>query len=199
LVRLSAAPHALVPVTGRIPGILAIAATFIVTLGEIDRSFPSIMGLSAWLFAATYSSLGGFPASFVLCLSVGLLLGLFSGFIIAKAGVPSIVLTIGTMFVWRGLIHVLVQGQSITLNQLDGTILNRLLLGRFAGYVPAQFIWLLGIAIVLNLIYRRHRFGSHVLFVGDNAASARMVSIDTDMVKINCFVPMGPCPLSPAW
>jgi len=172
-------------------GILAIAATFIVTLGEIDLSFPSIMGLSAWVFAATYSSLGNFPLSFVLCLSVGLLLGLFNGVIIAKVGVPSIVLTIGTMFVWRGLIHVLVQGQSITLNQLDGTIWNSLLVGRFAGYVPAQFIWFVGIAIVLGLIYRRHRFGSHVLFVGDNAASARMVGIDTDMVKIQCFVLMG--------
>ena len=40
-------------------------------------------------------------------------------------------------------------------------------------------------------VSRRHRFGSHVLFVGDNAASARMVGIDTDMVKIKCFVLMG--------
>jgi simple sugar transport system permease protein len=172
-------------------GILAIAATFIVTLGEIDLSFPSIMGLSAWVFASTYSSLGNFPLSFALCLGVGLLLGLFNGVVITKIGVPSIVLTIGTMFLWRGLIHVLVQGQSITLSQLDGTIWNSLLVGRLFGYVPAQFVWFIGTAIVLGLVYRRHRFGSHVLFVGDNAASARMVGIDTDMVKIKCFVLMG--------
>jgi simple sugar transport system permease protein len=63
--------------------------------------------------------------------------------------------------------------------------------GKLWGYVPAQFVWFIVIAMVLGLVYRRHRFGSHVLFVGDNAASARMVGIDTDLVKISCFVLMG--------
>jgi simple sugar transport system permease protein len=172
-------------------GILAVAATYIVTLGEIDLSFPSIMGLSAWVFADVYTALENFPIAFLLCMAVGLALGLFNGLIITKIGVPSIVLTIGTMFLWRGLVHVLVQGQSITLYQLDGTIWQSLMVGKLGGYVPAQFVWFLVIALALGLVYRRHRFGSHVLFVGDNAASARMVGIDTDLVKINCFVLMG--------
>jgi simple sugar transport system permease protein len=172
-------------------GILAIAATFIVTLGEIDLSFPSIMGLSAYVFAYLYSTQGSFPLAAVACLCVGLVLGWLNGIIITKVGVPSIVLTIGTMFLWRGLIHVLVQGQSISLFEMDGTIWNSLMVGKIAGYLPAQFVWFLAIAIGLGLIYRKHRFGSHVLFVGDNAASARMVGIDTDMVKIKCFMLMG--------
>ena len=172
-------------------GILAVAATFIVTLGEIDLSFPSIMGLSAYVFAYLYEAYGNFPLAILACLAVGLVLGWINGIIITKVGVPSIVLTIGTMFLWRGLIHVIVQGQSISLYEMDGTAWNSLLVGKIGGYLPAQFVWFLAIAIGLGLVYRKHRFGSHVLFVGDNAASARMVGIDTDMVKIKCFMLMG--------
>jgi len=172
-------------------GILAIAATFIVTLGEIDLSFPSIMGLSAWVFAELYSTMGNFPLAFIACIAVGLLLGWLNGVVITKVGVPSIVLTIGTMFLWRGLVHVLVQGQSISLFEMDGTMWNSLMVGKIGGYLPAQFVWFIAIAVALGLVYRKHRFGSHVLFVGDNATSARMVGIDTDMVKIKCFMLMG--------
>ncbi|MET1026474.1 MAG: ABC transporter permease [Dongiaceae bacterium] len=172
-------------------GILAIAATFIVTLGEIDLSFPSIMGLSAWVFAELYSTVGNFPLAFVACIAVGLLLGWLNGVVITKIGVPSIVLTIGTMFLWRGLVHVLVQGQSISLFEMDGTVWNSIMVGKIGGYLPAQFVWFIAIAVALGLVYRKHRFGSHVLFVGDNATSARMVGIDTDMVKIKCFMLMG--------
>src|SRR5258706_10129994 len=172
-------------------GILAIAATFIVTLGEIDLSCPSIMGLSAYVFAYLYSTEGSFLLAMIACLAVGLVLGWFNGIVITKIGVPSIVLTIGTMFLWRGLVHVLVQGQCISLFEIDGTIWNSLMVGKIAGYLPAQFVWFIAIAVALGLVYRKHRFGSHVLFVGDNAASARMVGIDTDMVKINCFMLMG--------
>jgi len=172
-------------------GILAIAATFIVTLGEIDLSFPSIMGLSAWVFAELYSTMSNFPLAFIACIAVGLLLGWLNGVVITKVGVPSIVLTIGTMFLWRGLVHVLVQGQSISLFEMDGTMWNSLMVGKIGGYLPAQFVWFIAIAVALGLVYRKHRFGSHVLFVGDNATSARMVGIDTDMVKIKCFMLMG--------
>lgn len=172
-------------------GILAVAATFIVTLGEIDLSFPSIMGLSAYVFAYLFSNEVNFILAFLASIAVGVVLGWLNGVIITKVGVPSIVLTIGTMFLWRGLIQVLVQGQAISLYEMDGTIWNSLMVGKIGGYLPAQFVWFLAIAVGLGLIYRKHRFGSHVLFVGDNAASARMVGIDTDMVKIKCFMLMG--------
>ena len=59
------------------------------------------------------------------------------------------------------------------------------------GIIPAQFIWFVAGSILMGLIYKRHTFGSHVLFIGDNAASARMMGIHVDTVKILCFVIMG--------
>jgi len=80
-------------------GIMAMAATFIVTLGEIDLSFPSIAGLSGWVFSAAYDYSGSFLGALALCLLTGAVLGLINGLLVTKLGIPSIVATIGTMLV----------------------------------------------------------------------------------------------------
>jgi len=172
-------------------GILAIGATFIVSLGEIDLSFPSVLGLSAWVFAIVSTTTDSFLLAFALCLALGLALGLINGLLVAKVGIPSIVATIGTMFLWRGLVNVLVEGKGIALANLDGTLWHDGTVGRIGGQVPMQFVWFILLAVIFGLIYRRHRFGSQVLFVGDNEASARMVGVPTDRIKIQCYVLMG--------
>jgi len=172
-------------------GILAIGVTFIVSLGEIDLSFPSVLGLSAWVFAVVSTTTNSFLFAFVLCLALGLALGLINGLLVAKVGIPSIVATIGTMFLWRGLVNVLVEGKGIALSNLEGTLWQDVTVGRIGGQVPMQFLWFVLLAAVFGFVYRRHRFGSQVLFVGDNEPSARMVGVRTDMIKIQCYVLMG--------
>ncbi|MFQ5973556.1 MAG: ABC transporter permease [Alphaproteobacteria bacterium] len=173
-------------------GIMALALTFVVTLGEIDLSFPSIMGFSSWIFGTVFVETQSIPIALAACLLVGLTAGLLNGLLIAKVGIPSIVATIGTMFLWRGAVNLAAQGKGIALVALRDAPLHAVFTGRlFDGLVPMQFVWMVGIALLLGLIYRRHRFGSHVLFVGDNAASARMMGINVDRVKIISFMQVG--------
>jgi simple sugar transport system permease protein len=172
-------------------GIMAMASTFIVTLGEIDLSFPSIAGLSGWVFSASYVYSGSFLGALVLCLLVGALTGLINGLLVTKLGIPSIVATIGTMFLWRGLVNILTEGRGIPISAVTAEPLHALLVGQVFGIIPAQFIWFVGTSILMGVVYRRHRFGSHVLFTGDNPESARMMGIHVDRVKILCFVLMG--------
>lgn len=172
-------------------GLLALAATFIVTLGEIDLSFPSVMGLSAWVYGTVFLASGSLGLGLLAALLAGAACGLVNGLIVTKIGVPSIVATIGTMFLWRGIVNVLAEGQGIPLVALRDSPLHPWVVGRLPGGIPMQFAWFLVAAAVLALIYRRHVFGSHVLFVGDNAASARMMGIPVDRVKIACFMLMG--------
>ncbi len=172
-------------------GLMAMAATFIVTLGEIDLSFPSIAGFSGWVFAATYVNTSSFILALVLCLVVGAILGLINGLLVTKVGIPSIVATIGTMFLWSGLVNVVTEGRGIPIAQITAAPLHSLFVGELFGQIPAQFLWFLAGSTVMGLIYKRHRFGSHVLFIGDNADSARMMGIHVDRVKTLCFVTMG--------
>jgi simple sugar transport system permease protein len=172
-------------------GLMAMAATFVITLGEIDLSFPSIAGFSGWVFTASYVATDSFTVALVLCLATGALLGLVNGLLVTKIGIPSIVATIGTMFLWRGLVNVVTAGHGIPISQITANPMHSLFVGEVFGKIPAQFIWFVVGSIIMGLVYKRHRFGSHVLFIGDNAESARMMGIHVDLVKTLCFVLVG--------
>ena len=172
-------------------GLMAMSATFIVTLGEIDLSFPSIAGFAGWVFSASYVATHSFTLALVLCLLTGAILGLINGLLVTKIGIPSIVATIGTMFLWRGLVNVVTAGHGIPISEITSNPVHALFVGELFGFIPAQFIWFVVGSILMGLMYKRHRFGSHVLFIGDNPDSARMMGIHVDRVKILCFVLMG--------
>jgi simple sugar transport system permease protein len=172
-------------------GLMAMAMTFIITLAEMDMSFPSVAGLSGWVFAASFIHSGSFLLALILCLATGAVIGLINGLLVTKIGIPSIVATIGTMFLWGGLVNVLTEGRGIPISAVTASPLHALFVGEVFGLIPAQFIWFVAGSILLGLIYKRHRFGSHILFIGDNAESARMMGIHVDRLKILCFVIMG--------
>lgn len=172
-------------------GIMAMSMTFIVTLGEIDLSFPSICGIAGWGFSQVYISTGSFLLALAVCLAMGAVAGLINGLLITRVRIPSIVATIGTMFLWRGLVNVVTEGRGLPMAQLEGDPLSHVFVGQAFGLVPAQFLWFLAFSVGFGLLYKRHRFGSHVLFVGDNSDSARMMGINVDRVKILCYVQIG--------
>jgi simple sugar transport system permease protein len=68
---------------------------------------------------------------------------------------------------------------------------SRLFTGRIGGYVPAEFPWMIGFAVVLWLLLNRHRLGAHVYLVGDNEQSARMMGVRTGRVRITAFAFVG--------
>ena len=101
-------------------GIIAISATFVVTLGEIDLSFPSIVGITSLTFGMLLTATdGNFFIAFLLATSLGMFAGLINGLLVTKIGIPSIVATIGTLFFWRGLVNVISQGSGIAIVDLS--------------------------------------------------------------------------------
>ncbi|MBK1697381.1 ABC transporter permease [Rhodovibrio salinarum] len=172
-------------------GVMALAATFVITLGEIDLSFPSVMGMAAWGFGSTFVATGSYPLAVLVALATGGACGLLNGVMVAIVGVPSIVATIGTMFFWRGFVNVLAEGKGIPLSTLSESWMHPIFVGRIVGDIPMQFVWFLAIAVIMMMVYRRHVFGSQVLFVGDNQNSAHMMGIKVARVKILCFTLLG--------
>ncbi len=171
--------------------ILALALTPVIICKEIDLSFGSIMGFSAWVFVSLCASTGNPTLALVLSLLTGLLAGLLNGILVVKVGVPSLIITIGTMFFWRGLIMVCSGGIGKTLVPIKDTILLKSLVGRIGGVVPAQALWAIGLAFLFWLILNRHKFGAHIFFTGDNIESARMMGIPVNRVKMLVFAQLG--------
>ena len=180
-------------------GIMALAITLVIILGEMDLSFPSIMGFSGWVFAKLSNVMidrGINPEIVILlamlaCFATGILGGALNGTLVVKVRIPSLVATIGTMFFWRGLVNVCGQGYGETLVPVNETFLFKLFVGRLGGLIPAQAIWMLCLTVVFWLLLKRHRFGTHVLITGDNTESARMMGIRVNRVKFIVFMQMG--------
>ena len=93
--------------------IVALVMTLIIINAEIDLSVASVMGLSACTFG--YLVTGGFPAAgaMVVCLAVGLVAGMINALLIARAGIPSLVVTLAMLIGFRGFARVLVKDQSM--------------------------------------------------------------------------------------
>ena len=170
-----------VPLTG----IIALALTLVVIAREIDLSFGSIMAVGAWVFIATGQPILGLIAG----LAAGFGAALANGLIVVRFGIPSLVATIGTWFFWAGIVLYGTGGKGAGTEFASGFVTS-LLTGRFHG-IPAQFFWMVGIAIVLWILLNRHRFGAHVYLVGDNEQSARMMGVRSDRVRVALFALVG--------
>lgn len=174
-------------------GIMALAMTFVVTAGEIDLSFPSVLAASGYAFAVFFE-LTGIPLAGVLAgLAVGVLAGLLNGLLVVGMGVPAIIATIGTQFFWRGATILVADGLALSLTEIRGTLFHDLVAGRLWGIFPAQFLWFAGLFVLFALVHSRHVFGDAVRFVGDNALAARTMGIAVARTRILVFVLMGLC------
>ncbi len=172
-------------------GIIALFMTFVITLGEIDLSFPSVFGLAGWVMATTLMTTGSFTFGILAGLAVGILCGLLNSLLIVKFGIPSIVATIGTQFFFNGIVNVLAQGKGISIlaaQNFADSGLYYALVGRIGGKVPAQFIWFIGLGILVWFLFYRHKYGMHVSFVGDNKASALMMGINVSRVRVMAYI-----------
>ena len=154
-------------------GIIAISATLVITLGEIDLSFPSVVGITSLIFGLVLVETESFFIAFILSVSVGMFAGLINGLLVTKVGIPSIVATIGTMFFWRGLVNVIAKGKGIAITLVEGSLHHKIFVGRLFGYIPAQFIWFIITAIVIGVIYRNPYFWQSCPFRGRQSGKCK--------------------------
>lgn len=178
--------------------LMAIPLTLVVISKEIDLSFISIMALGMTAFDVVYVRAGPVLGtevtvwvSFAACLLAGLLAGWLNGMIVVRLGIPSLVTTIGTQFLFRGVVLLVTNGQGLGLVPVSGTPLYTVLVGRIGDLIPMQFVWMIVFAIVVWFFLNRHRFGAHVYLTGDNEDSARLMGVSTGRIKIQAFAIAG--------
>lgn len=180
--------------------LLAVGLTFVIGAGEIDLSFPSVIAFSGFVFAVLFKEYELGWIAVVAALLGGLVVGILNGFLIAVIGIPSFIATLGTQFFWAGMATVLSGGKSYALRGADETSVWLFLVGRpqftedafwWGNQLAAQAAWTAAIVVLLWFVLNRHRFGEHVLFIGDSNEVARVVGIDVVREKIRLYCLMG--------
>ncbi len=171
-----------------IMGLMALGLTFVLAMGEIDLSFPSVMGLSGFVFAVTFQATGSIIIAFLTSILSGAVVGLINGILITSIGIPSIVATLGMQFLIRGLSNIISDGLARTLPL--STTFSYAIFAEKLGFMPVQSIWFVGIAIFFYFLLLQHKFGEQALFIGDNQEAARMMGVNVNRMKIYVFILM---------
>jgi ribose/xylose/arabinose/galactoside ABC-type transport system permease subunit len=169
---------------------LVVPLVFVVTVGEIDLSFPATMGFAAWAFAlAVQAGLDPF-IGFAAALVTGAALGAIVGILVVYGSLSSLIATLGMNFVLRGIILIFTEGKSISMMSLKDSWAYTLFSSEVLG-MPVQIYWAIAFTIFSVLLFNRHRFGAHVHAVGDNPESAAQMGINVKMVRVMTFVFVG--------
>jgi simple sugar transport system permease protein len=173
-------------------GIIALGLTLVVITGEIDLSFPSVMALGTAIFCLGVTQ-WGLPwwLALVAAFAVGAICGGINGWLVAKLNIPSLVITIGTQFLFRGLELVLMNGTGVPLTADKYPELHNIFRNPLFGSLPVETVWMVVLGIATWLLLNRTRFGAHVFLVGDNQTSARLMGVSVTKVKIGTFVLVG--------
>jgi simple sugar transport system permease protein len=170
--------------------IIALPLTMVIVTGDMDLSFPSIMALGMVGFVGIWNLTGSVVLGTAAALLVGALAGLFNGLLVTYVGIPSLVVTIGTQFFFRGLTLVLVDGRSYALVDTQASPAYEILVGRLFG-IPMEFVWLVLAAVATWLLLNRHRLGQNAYVVGDNRQAAALMGIPIRRTRITLFVLTG--------
>ena len=167
---------------------IAFAMALVIISGEIDLSVASIIALTST--AMGYAVQLGFdtPALVMVGLAIGLLCGAFNGLLVTGLGLPSIVVTIGTMSLFRGLSFVILGDQAFTGYPASFSWFGQ-------GYVwwvfSFEFCLFLALAVVYGIVLHKTNFGRAVYAVGNNQTAALFSGVRVGRVKFVLFLLTG--------
>lgn len=167
------------------PCLIGMGMVQLMIAGEIDLSTGAMMSLGA-VFAAKLIRDAGMPipVAVLSSLAMAVLVGLVNGLLSVKVGIPAVITTIGTAFVVRGVSYSFTQGLPIyPLPPEVGLIGSWRPLG-----TSFTFVLVLVLVVVVQILLSRTRWGSSLYATGGNKAAAQICGINTDRVKIICFV-----------
>lgn len=170
--------------------VIAIAAfgmTWVILLGEIDLSVGSIIAVAGMVGAQIIGLGWGFVPALTLTLAAGAVMGLFNGVMTAKLLLPSFIVTVATMSIYRGLVS-LPTGGAPAMN-MDPTWIA-IGANSFLG-VPI-IIWIVAILFIVNHVLLAHTtFGRRAYLTGGNREAALYSGINVDSMKIRIFMISG--------
>ena len=166
--------------------IVALVLTMVIIAGEIDLSPASNMALSACLFAYAQQAGIPMPIAIVIGLAAGLIMGLFNALMIIGMQLPSIIVTIGTLTLYRGLAQIIAGDKSIRVPDWFIGINNVLVAG-----IPVPIIIFVVLSIILGLLLGTTIFGRQIYLIGTNEVAARHAGVRSTRIKIILFAMTG--------
>jgi rhamnose transport system permease protein len=171
--------------------ILAAGQTLVIVTRNVDLSVGSVLGLSAYFAGDLLSNSQSLPLPVVFLLGMGLgaVCGLFNGILVTWGQVPALVVTLGTLYAFRGLAFLWTDGRQVNAETLPDSFLN---LGTDSVLgVPYLVIFALVVVLAVGQWLRDYRSGRELYAIGSNPEGARLAGVRSDRRVLTAFVIAG--------
>jgi simple sugar transport system permease protein len=179
-------------------GIVAVPVALLMIGGEFDLSVGSMVGLSGAIMAIMATQLGvPLWLGAIVALAVALFVGWLNGIMVVKTGLPSFIITLGSLFIIRGLtigFTRLITGRT-QLGSLDDMLGYQFMRAIFAVDIPVlganfaiSIFWWLLLGAIATWILLRTQVGNWIFGAGGEAQAARQVGVPVNRLKIGLFM-----------
>ena len=167
---------------------IAFAMALLIISGEIDLSVASIIALASTAMGAAAQLGLGAPALVLIGLATGLACGAFNGALVTGLGLPSIVVTIGTMSLFRGISYIVLGDQAFRGYPPEFAFFGQ---GYVAWVISFEFVLFAVLALVYGVVLHRTNFGRAIFAIGNNPTGALFSGIQVRRVKFILFLLTG--------
>ena len=167
---------------------IAFAMALLIIAGEIDLSVASIIALASTAMGAAVQAGAGTPVLIIVGTGTGLICGAFNGVLVTRWGLPSIVVTIGTMSLFRGISYIVLGDQAYRGYPSEFSFFGQ---GYVWWVISFEFVLFAIIALTYAVILHQTNFGRAVYAIGNNPTGALFSGIRVQRVKFILFLMTG--------
>jgi ribose transport system permease protein len=167
--------------------IMAVAMTFVIGSAQIDLSIGALAGLTSVVTALVLARFG-LAAGIAAGVATGFAVGALNGSLVAFAGIPSFLVTLGTLSVIFGGAQWVTQTLPVP---VSNDVYNNVFGGGDLGPVPSLILWSAAVAILGHVVLRKTVYGRRCLATGGNAVAARFSGVNTRMITFSVLTVMG--------
>jgi rhamnose transport system permease protein len=167
---------------------IAFAMALLVIAGEIDLSVAAIIALASTAMGAAAQAGIATPGLVLIGIGTGLVCGVFNGVLVSVLKLPSIVVTIGTMSLFRGISYIVLGDQAYGKYPADFAYFGQ---GYVVWVFSFEFVLFFVLAILFAILLHATNFGRQVYTIGNNDFAARFSGIPVERVKFILFMLTG--------
>lgn len=164
--------------------LIALAMALLIISGEIDLSVAAIIALASTMMGLALQYGADTPVLVALGIGTGLACGAFNGLLVTRLGLPSIVVTIGTMSLFRGISFIVLGDQAFKGYPQSFAFFGQ---GYVFWVVSFEFALLLVMAAVFYVLLQRTSFGRRIYVIGNNATAAQFSGVRVERIKFVLF------------
>lgn len=164
--------------------LIALAMALVIISGEIDLSVAAIIAFSSTMMGLALQFGVGTPGLVAVGILTGLICGAFNGVLVTGLGLPSIVVTIGTMSFFRGLSFIVLGDQAYKGYPTSFAFFGQ---GYVWWVISFEFVLFLIMAVLFYILLHRTNFGRWVFVIGNNPVAAEFSGVRVRRIKLILF------------